>query len=157
VECVRHHTAVALKFLAFDSPGGRIISKNECLMEWKIELDERGDFLRAKQWEMFSLEEQAYFLSDIFSAPDWQPGFPLLIDYTNLLIGNIDSRQMERITEFFARMRSVIGAGRIALLSQSDVQFGLGRQFQMLVDTRTDAEIGVFRDEQAAVEWLLLV
>jgi hypothetical protein len=51
-------------------------------------------------------------------------------------------------------LKENLGPGKIALFCSDDAQFGLGRQFQMMAELGLDREIGVFRDERAAIEFL---
>lgn len=47
------------------------------------------------------------------------------------------------------------GSGRrSALLVSKAFDFGIGRMYQSLVDSRTDNEIGVFMQRNEAIEWL---
>ncbi|MEP6850174.1 MAG: hypothetical protein ABI999_15050 [Acidobacteriota bacterium] len=49
-----------------------------------------------------------------------------------------------------------VGKTKIALLATaSALQFGLTRQFQIKAEFRTKANLGVFREEYAAIKWLL--
>jgi hypothetical protein len=77
-----------------------------------------------------------------------------LIDYRQLKIPEINRDNLEDISIRLGNLIQQIRAGRIALFAQSDIQFGLGRQFQVIAEQRVPAPIEVFRDEVKAIEWL---
>ena len=56
-------------------------------MQWRVHPDESGEFVRARQWDEFSLDDQARFLTDIFTGPHWRPGLGVLFDYRGLKVG----------------------------------------------------------------------
>ena len=123
-------------------------------MEWVVELDERERFIRATQWDEFSLEEQAHFLSDIFTSPHWKPGLGILMDYRNLQVDNLTGGDLTAITVILQSIRKRIESSRIALLCDDDRLFELGREFGMLLAPKLENHVVVFKDEAAAIAWL---
>jgi hypothetical protein len=123
-------------------------------MEWVVELDERERFIRATQWDQFSLEEQARFLSDIFTSSYWKPGLGVLIDYRGLKVDNLTGGDLTAITVILQSIRKRIESSRIALLCDSDRLFSLGREFGMLLAPKLENNVVVFKDEDAAIAWL---
>lgn len=123
-------------------------------MKWKVTYDRELGIVHAEQWESFSLTEQFEFLRAIAEDPDASRGAPLLIDYRQLTISDINRDDLEDISTRMGKLIGQIGSYRIALLARTDLQFGLGRQFQMIAEHRVPASIEVFRDEAEAMEWL---
>ena len=123
-------------------------------MEWVVELDERERFIRATQWDEFSLEEQARFLSDIFTSPYWKPGLGVLMDYRGLKVDNLTGGDLTAITVILQSVRKRIESSRIALLCDNDRLFALGREFGMLLAPKLENNVVVFKDEEAAIAWL---
>ena len=124
-------------------------------MHWNIFYDRALGYVRASQRGDFSTGEEGAFLDEIFEAPFWEPGLPLLIDYSSIPMEPISNRELESTSKQLSEHREQLGKSRLALLCRTDVQFGLGRQFQMISMGRIDGEMRIFRDEDAAVEWLL--
>ena len=123
-------------------------------MHWNIRHDTERNYVHAYQSGPFSLEEQASFLNGIFTSPFWQAGTPLIIDFCSLEMNNIDNGRLEIARQLMTDLNAHMGGGRLALLCNDDEKFGVGRQFQSSVESYLDREVGVFRDEDAAVDWV---
>ena len=123
-------------------------------MQWKVELDESGDFVRAWQWDEFSLEDEALFLSDIFAGAHWRSGLGVLIDYRGLKVTDLTEADLAAIRVIFQSARRRLASSRIALLCDTDVLFALGTHFGEMLASKLDNQVVVFRDEEAAVNWL---
>jgi hypothetical protein len=85
----------------------------------------------------------------------WSPGKPLMIKYTGLKTVKMESNDLEKISDDLGKLIGQIRASRIALVAGNELQFGLGRAFQMISESRVKGEIEVFRDETAALKWLV--
>jgi hypothetical protein len=123
-------------------------------MEWSVELDERERFIRATEWGDFTLDDQASFLSDIFTSPYWRPGFGVLIDYRDLNVGTIAEGDLEAVRVIFQSVRKRIEASKLAILCDSDESFEVGKGFAELMAPKLENQVVVFRDENAAIDWL---
>lgn len=123
-------------------------------MKWNTTYDSELGIVRAEQWETFSLNEQFEFLKAIADNPESSRGVALMIDYRKLTISDISRDNLEEISLRMGKLIGQIRSSRIALLARTDLQFGLGRQFQMIAEQRVPVLIEVFRDEAEAVDWL---
>ena len=123
-------------------------------MEWKVELDKSGHFVRAWQWEEFSLEDEAEFLSDIFAGAHWKPGLGVLIDYRGLKVSDLTEADLAAIRVIFQSARRRLASSRLALLCDTDNLFALGTHFGEMLASKIDNQDVVFRNEEAAVNWL---
>ncbi len=123
-------------------------------MQWKVELDQSGSFVRAWEWDEFSLEDEAKFLSDIFTGPHWQPGLGVLIDYRGLKVTVLDAADLSAIRVIFQSVRRRLGDSRIALLCDTDELFEIGKHFGEMLAAKLENQVVVFKDENAAIEWL---
>jgi hypothetical protein len=123
-------------------------------MRWKVELDESGKFVHAWEWDEFTLEDQALFLSDIFTGPHWKPGLGVLIDYRSLKVTELTEADLTAIRVIFQSVRNRLAQSKIALLCDTDELFALGAHFGELLASKLENRVVVFRDENAAVAWL---
>lgn len=123
-------------------------------MEWSVELDERERFIRATQWDEFTLEDQANFISDIFTSSYWRTGFGVLIDYRGLNISPLSEGDLQAIAVIFSSVRKRIESSKLALLCDRDELFEAGKEFGMMLASKVENNVIVFRDEAAAIEWL---
>lgn len=123
-------------------------------MEWKVELDRSGLFMRAWEWNDFTLDDEAQFLSDIFTARDWRPGLGVLIDYRGLKVTELTDADLAAIRVIFQSARRRLAESRLALLCNTDELFQLGTHFCELLASKLENRLVVFRNEDAAVSWL---
>ncbi len=126
-------------------------------MQWKVELDESGRFVRAWEWDEFSLDDQAQFLSDIFTGPHWRTGLGVLIDYRGLKVTVLEEADLNAIRVIFQSARRRLSDSRLALLCDTDELFELGKHFGEMLAAKIENQVVVFRDENAAIEWLKAV
>jgi hypothetical protein len=123
-------------------------------MEWSVELDENERFIRATEWGDFDLDDQASFLSDIFTSPYWRPGFGVLIDYRDLNLATLTEGDLEAIRVIFQSVRKRIEASKLAIFCATDESFEIGKAFAELMAPKVENQVVVFRDENAAIAWL---
>jgi hypothetical protein len=123
-------------------------------MQWKVEFDEVRDFVRARQWDEFTLDDEAKFLSDIFANPHWRAGMGVLFDYRGLNIESLDTADLNTITVIFQSARRRLVDSKIALLCDSDPLFEVGREFGVLLAPRLENQVVIFRNEDMAINWL---
>jgi len=124
-------------------------------MQWKIHFDLTHGYIAAEQWGPFTMNEQFAFLRAILTSDYWSPGKPLMINYAGLKIVKMESNDLEKISDDLGKLIGQIRASRIALVAGNELQFGLGRAFQMISESRVKGDIEVFRDETAALKWLV--
>ncbi|HKP70642.1 MAG TPA: hypothetical protein VJV05_15250 [Pyrinomonadaceae bacterium] len=123
-------------------------------MKWKVELDEQGRFVRARQWDVFSLDDQADFMTAIFAGTHWKTGLGVLFDYRGLIIGDMSEGDLMAVRVIFQSARRRLESSRMALLCDSDELFELGRHFGEMLAEKIDTRWVIFRDETAAIAWL---
>jgi len=123
-------------------------------MKWTVAVDERGGFVRAKQWDEFSLDDQADFLSAIFAGDNWRPGLNVMFDYRDLDVSNLSEGDLAAVRVMFQSARKRLESSKMALLCNSDELFEVGKHFGEMLAEKLDNRLVVFRDENAAVTWL---
>jgi hypothetical protein len=123
-------------------------------MHWNIRYDDKRGYVHAYQSGAFSTSEQSAFLNAIFSSAFWQPGTPLIIDYCSLEMENVGSGSVEVTRQQIAALGEQLGRGKLALLCDNDEKFGVGRQFEAVVEDDLECQVRVFREEEAAIDWV---
>src|SRR4051812_48354419 len=116
-------------------------------MKWNIGYEPELGVVRARQWDEFALDDEFKFLEAVAGDPYASRGAPVLFDYAQLVVTNIGSTDLEQISRRLGDLIQNISSKRIALLAATDLQYGLGRQFQIISESRIPAPIHVFRDE----------
>jgi hypothetical protein len=130
------------------------LQRREGAMKWKVNLDNRGDFVLARQWDDFSLDDQADFLSAIFAGAHWRTGMGVLFDYRGLNLDELSEGDLAAVRVMFQSARRRLESSKIALLCDNDKLFEIGRHFGEMLAEKMDNRLVVFRDEKAAIAWL---
>ena len=123
-------------------------------MKWKVELDRSGKFVRAREWDEFSLEDQAGFLSDVFTGAHWRAGLGVLFDYRGLIVSDLTEADLAAVKVIFQSVRRRIESSKLALLCDDPNLIEIGRHFGELLAPKLENQVVVFQDENAATDWL---
>jgi hypothetical protein len=123
-------------------------------MQWKVDFDESDEFVRAKQWDDFDLDDQAKFLTDIFTNSQWKAGLGVLFDYRGLKVQTLDDGDLAAVSTIFQSARRRLENSKLALLCDSDELFEVGKHFGVMIAPKLENNLIIFRDERAAIDWL---
>lgn len=91
--------------------------------------------------------------SEIVDSDEWQAGFDMLCDYSQIENFDVSSRDIDEITEWQTTIDNLIGGGKCAVVASKDTVFGMSRMWEMLSSERSQ-HIYVFRKINDAVTWL---
>ncbi|MDH5182415.1 MAG: hypothetical protein OEX12_00875 [Gammaproteobacteria bacterium] len=89
----------------------------------------------------------------LYSDPHFQATMNILVDLRNGTVRNLSQRDIEEFVIMNVQMEQQRGAGHTAIVTARDIDFGIARQLQAMLDN-TPRKLGVFRDYQLAVDWL---
>jgi hypothetical protein len=96
-------------------------------------------------------------LKDIFletvEHEDWQSGFNMLFDYSNIEDFDVSTKDIDDITEWQVSIDELIGDGRCAVIASKDSVCGMSRMWEILSSERSQ-QICVFRQMNDAITWL---
>lgn len=124
------------------------------MMRWTAERGREGDFVVVATAGTFDVADHLRMIEDIVSRPSWLPGTPVLFDHRQLDFGDAGFRAMQEASANHLQNDARIGAGKAAVLMSSLVDYGRGRQFELLTDGRISARLRIFLDEAEALAWL---
>jgi len=93
-----------------------------------------------------ALAHQKQLLKD----PDFDPSFSQLLDFTHVTDVQLSSEEVRRL----ARTTVFSTNSRRAFLANSDLKFGLARMFSIARETFGETGIRVFRNLDAALDWV---
>ena len=94
------------------------------------------------------------FLEDIISHPQWKPGKRILLDHRELNIDEISAAGIEDVSFYFITISDKLGDGKIALVMNRDIDFGIARAWESITNLDVDIQIHVFRQLEEAINWL---
>lgn len=93
-------------------------------------------------------------LREALEHESWKPGTSLLIDHSDLNAGPLTVREMATLADMIDAARAALGSSRMAIVAPNDLEFGLGRMWQVFVENRWDGKSMLFRSREEAVRWL---
>jgi hypothetical protein len=124
-------------------------------MKWLAEYIKDKNYVCIVAEGKFTAEDQLKMMEDVSRREYWQPGLNVLCDFRKL---EFDIDSLAAIREASANRQkneAKIGSGKSALLMNSLADYGRGRQYQLLTESKVSAQIRVFTDENEALDWLL--
>jgi hypothetical protein len=124
-------------------------------MEWTIDFGRAEEYVVVTTRGLFSPEDHRRMTEDIVSRPGWHPGADVLFDHRQLDLGESGLEAMQRAGENHREHDDRIGNGKAAVLMNTPVNFGRGRQFQLLTEGKVGARLQIFLNEAEAIRWLL--
>lgn len=123
-------------------------------MNWIAEYRKDRSFVTVVTNGDFTLEDHEKMIKDIVSREFWQPGTDVFFDHRKLNFGQTSIDLMKRASANHHENDELIGDGRAAILMKSLVDFGRGRQFELLPADKVSAKMRIFMDADAAINWL---
>lgn len=85
--------------------------------------------------------------------PNWENGFRVLFDYSDVTNINIDSSDIRRIVAQDQTNLSAFNHCRIAVVAPHDLVFGMARMWELLSENN-NLTAAIFRDSLSAMAWL---
>ncbi len=95
------------------------------------------------------------FLKDVVGHPDWRPGMSILVDHRELSIHNIQHPGISMVSDFFIQISDKLGNGKLALVMNKDIDYGIARAWQNITEDLVKMEICVFREIDKARSWIM--
>ena len=123
-------------------------------MNWTIEYDKDRHFAKVNVEGVFNVSDHLRNIEELTLQEHWTPGLNILFDCINANFDNSSYQDVEDLAKNFIRNDLFVGCGKVALLMKSIVDFGKGRQFEMMTDEHICASVFIFFNEQQALRWL---
>jgi len=123
-------------------------------MEWRIELQGDGKLIRVTTSGPFRLRQQQQMFEELGAHPGFAPRLPVLFDNRRLDLTGTDVHVMRQSVEVVQEFMRTQHVERLAGLVDNGVNFGVGRQFEILTEIAGGHGFRLFKDEALAVRWL---
>ncbi|MBU4262466.1 MAG: hypothetical protein KKC76_11445 [Proteobacteria bacterium] len=123
-------------------------------MKHTLEVSENGLFFTIITEGDGDVEGIIAFLKDIISHPQWKPGNNILLDHRALKIDAITVSGIEDVSEYFKSIADKLGNGKVALVMNRDIDFGIARSWEIITGDDVDINVFVFRELEKAINWL---
>lgn len=124
-------------------------------MEWTVDFGRTEKYVVVTTGGLFSPEDHRRMTEDIVSRKEWHPGATVLFDHRQLDFGDSGLAVMQQAVENHRDNDARIGNGKAAVLMNTPVNYGRGRQFQLLTEGKVGARMQIFLNEAEAIRWLL--
>lgn len=82
------------------------------------------------------------------------PGSSIISDHSESDGKGLSTNDMWTLAKECVRLAPHLEENKAALVFKGDVEYGLGRMFQTILEMRVSFEIGVFRNVEDAKSWL---
>lgn len=101
-----------------------------------------------------AVEDFKQITHELISHPKFMTGINFLHDYRDISVGHLKLDEVKSIAVMVESNREVLGNGRWAILVDSNLNFGMGRMWELLVSDNVDLDICIYRNESKAIRWI---
>jgi hypothetical protein len=124
-------------------------------MFWTIEYVRESHFVRVTATGIYNIDDHLRMLEDLVSRHFWQPGMNWLLDESGLNYQGITLEQLREAAARRVEMDASLGAGKTAVVMGTLTDFARARQYELITSGKVSAKIDIFKNENAALNWLL--
>jgi hypothetical protein len=121
-------------------------------MSYGYTIDEEFNLLVVKFWGRIPYSEDAAAVLEILDDPRIRHGLRILVDRTESAFGSTSTEVKTHADLVERRLDSL--SPRVANVVAADLDFGMIRMFEAMMEGRVEHEFRVFRDLDEACEWL---
>ena len=122
-------------------------------MEITTEIDKKANLRKHKVTGDLTVESLLAELGKIYSEPEFQADTDVLWDLRDAKFTSVSPADVQRVSDFVAGHWGV-GKSKAALIVSRDFEFGMTRMYEILLESRTSAQVRVFRDLDEALKWI---
>lgn len=101
-----------------------------------------------------NLEELSGTLKEIYGADNFDPDQDVLWDVLNANLSAFSVDDIRQVTQLVKDNWGTSEKSRAALVVARDLDFGLTRMYQQLLEGQSLGEVRIFRNIDEAIEWL---
>lgn len=123
-------------------------------MDWKIELNDENTYILITTNGQFTLVEQKEMFQELCGFQNFSPDMPILFDNRKIIMKGTDVEIMRKSVSVVQNFIKSHKIKRLAGMVDEGVNFGLGRQFEILTEIAGGHGFRLFKDENLAVQWL---
>ena len=96
------------------------------------------------------------FTEALLEHEEWKPGGLILLNHTELNTGPLTIDDVQAIAIISKQYSEQLGTAKVAILVDRDLDYGMTRMWQALVESHTTSydSVEIFRNRNEAVAWL---
>lgn len=107
--------------------------------------------------EAFDAYSPGSFVDGLIDSGLWKPEEALIVVICPIVAGPESVMLISRLADEFIDMYERLLLGKVAVVADGDFQFEVGREVQQIVDVHGIHTLEIFRDTEAAMEFLTRV
>jgi hypothetical protein len=123
-------------------------------VDWTIELQEDGGLIRVSTGGLFQLRQQRQMFEELGAHPAFPLRSRVLFDNRRIDMSGSDEAAIRESVDIVQEFMHKLHIERLAGLVDSGLNFGVGRQFEILTDLAGGHGFRLFKDERLALRWL---
>lgn len=123
-------------------------------MAYTYVIDSEAGLVRITVTGRDTAADNARRIREIANDLAWSPGMDVLLDFTGAAEIDIAPAEMDAIAKMKVGIDALIGDGRLAIVADRDLIYGMSRMYEALAEGKISMKIRVFRDLREAEEWL---
>jgi hypothetical protein len=123
-------------------------------MNWTIEVIYEPASVYIDASGHAEVKECRRMLDELLSSELWKPGTPLLIDCRKVSVRELHYEEIDLSGMIIQSREAELGHTRMAIVASPGLGYGIGRQFKIMTEAKTNLSVEIFEDEQSAKNWL---
>jgi hypothetical protein len=123
-------------------------------LEISIELDKEKNIRRHVVKGVIDVRELAEYLKGIYASSDSYTEMNVFWDLQTADFSSVSSEDVRSFMAYVSKIWGKRGKSKAALVVSSDLDFGLSRMYQILMEGATSNTVEVFKDKNEAAEWI---
>ena len=94
------------------------------------------------------------YLKNVYNSTDFIPDMNVFWDLRKADFSKISSSEVRNVMEFVSKGWGKSGKSKAALIVSKDLDYGLSRMYQIMMDSASKNEISIFKDVEEAEKWI---
>lgn len=123
-------------------------------MEISTEINKKKNIRVHTVRGIIDINDLAGQLKEIYSSSCFDPDMNVFWDLQKADFSNVSSEDTMSFMEFVSKHWGTGGKSKAALVVSRDLEFGMSRMYQIMMEGATSSKIAVFRDTDKAKEWI---
>lgn len=123
-------------------------------MKYDISSDHNRSIFMITLTGKFDINDLEECYQTFLDHPEWQPGTDILWDTRKCMSDHLTAVDIQLIGKMTNKYKERRGPGLAAWVVDREVDFGLGRMFEMINEGKTVYDFKVFRKFSEAEEWI---
>ncbi len=120
----------------------------------KYEITCNDDFFEVRTFGDAELQGFFALTEAVLTHEKWYPGCGLLLNHADLNAAPLTSEDIRTIGTIGTKYQDQLQSTKVALLANRDLEFGLGRMWQVFSAKEREGYRKVFRSRDEAIAWL---